>query len=57
MKGLAGQKVTSGYQKTSDKLLYPKNLGGNKHVKQSSGPGAGGTRGGPSKKVVTKLGC
>lgn len=57
MKGLAGQKVTTGYQSTNDKLLYPKNLGGNKKVKESSGPGAGGTRGGPSKKIVTKLAC
>lgn len=56
MKGLAGQKVTTGFQKTSDKLLYPKNLGGNKTVKDPKGPGKGSTRGGPSKKTVTKLG-
>lgn len=55
MKGLAGQKVTTGYQQTNDKLLYPKNLGGNKKAKESSGPGCGHTRGGPSKKTVTRL--
>lgn len=55
MKGLAGQKVTTGYQSTNDKLLYPKNLGGNKKVTKPSGPGAGSTRGGPCKKTVTRL--